>query len=186
MGAGGSVESEVKLRVEGPEAARARLLAGGASLVRPRHFEDNFLFDDAARSLRAAGSVLRVRRTHAGGREGEARLTFKGPRRVLGGIKSREELETAVGDPGVLETLLARLGYAPVFRYQKYREVWRLGAAEVVIDETPIGCFLEIEAEPAAIVDTAARLGFTPADFVSASYASLFVAAGGRGDMLFP
>ena len=44
-------------------------------LVRERHFEDNVLFDDAAGSLRASGTVLRLRATPHGGV-----LTFKGPR----------------------------------------------------------------------------------------------------------
>jgi hypothetical protein len=49
----GAVESEVKLRVADAESARRALRGLGASLQRPRHFEDNHLFDDAQRSWRA-------------------------------------------------------------------------------------------------------------------------------------
>jgi adenylate cyclase class 2 len=186
MGSGRWTESEVKLRVDSPESARARLRSRGAEITRARHFEDNLLFDDRAATLRAARQVLRLRRTADADGGHESRLTLKGRPRVEAGIKLREELETTLGDGDVAEALLERLGYQPVFRYQKYREVWRLDQAEVVVDETPIGCFLEIEAEPGAIVTVAATLGFTPDDFVSASYPSLFAAAGGRGDMVFP
>jgi len=55
-------ESEVKLKVASAEAARERLRRAGAELVRERHFEDNVLFDDKAGSLRATGTVLRLRR----------------------------------------------------------------------------------------------------------------------------
>ncbi len=184
MGAG--TESEVKLRVRDQAAARARLLACGALLVRARHFEDNLLFDDARSSLQAAGHLLRLRRTRDGDAAGEASLTFKGRRRIEAGVKSREEIETRVADADALQGVLDGLGYRVRFRYQKYRETWRLGEAEVVLDETPVGCFFEIEAPPDVIPGVAAALGYAPRDFVLASYVALFFAAGGRGDMVFP
>src|SRR5512133_3270205 len=104
-------ETEVKLRVADADRVRARLREIGAALRRPRHFEDNLLFDDANGSLRTQGTVLRLRRTPHGGF-----LTFKGPREMMAGVKSREERETGVGDPDVLEGILHRLGYRTVFR----------------------------------------------------------------------
>ncbi len=183
---GSGTESEVKLRVSDVAAARARLAACGARLVRARHFEDNLLFDDARGSLRAAGHVLRLRRTRDGDVPGEARLTFKGRRRIEAGIKTRAEFESGVADPDAVQAVLAGLGYRPLFRYQKYRETWRLGEAEVVLDETPVGCFYEIEGRPEDIPSVAALLGYAPRDFVLESYAALFFGAGGRGDMVFP
>ena len=58
----------------------------------------------------------------------------------------------------------------------------------IAVDDTPIGAFVEIEGEAAAICALAGRLGFEPADFVLASYRALFAAAGAPGapaDMLF-
>ncbi len=164
-----------------PQAASALLAGSGALLVEARHFEDNRLFDDAAASLRARGVTLRLRRTPA-----RASLTYKGPRRLKGGLKAREERETSIEDADELQAILLRLGLSPVFRYQKYREVWALDETEVVVDETPIGSFLEIEGEAAAIHGVASRLGFSPREYVAESYAALFLAAGGSGDMLFP
>ena len=78
-------ETEVKLRLESPGPIRERLRGLGAVLVRERHFEENVLLDDGAGSLRMSGTVLRLRQTCYGGV-----LTFKGPREVEAGIKSRE------------------------------------------------------------------------------------------------
>jgi len=167
--------------VESPEAARQAVARLGAQPVRPRHLEDNLLFDDAAGSLRGQGHVLRLRRTPEG-----ALLTFKGPGRAQPGVKSREEIETGVTDADATQVILERLGFRPVFRYQKYRETYRWKDQEIVIDETPIGTFLEIEGDVDGIRAAAAGLGFQPSDFITDSYIGLFFASGGRGDMVFP
>ena len=174
-------ETEVKLRIASAEAAREKLRVAGAELVRERHFEDNALFDDKAGSLGASGTLLRLRRTPHGGV-----LTFKGPREIENGVKSREERETSVDDPDEVRAILRRLGYRPLFRYQKYRETWTHRGQEIEVDETPIGIFLEIEGDTEGIHAVAADLGFSPLDFVTESYVGLFLAGGGQGDMVFP
>ena len=177
---GEPTETEVKLRVASPEAAREAVSRIGSELVRERHFEDNVLFDDEAGSLRAAGGVLRLRTT----RDGSV-FTFKGPRRVEGGIKTREERETRVEKPEAVRAALARLGYHPVFRYQKYRETWTHRGQEIVIDETPIGTWVEIEGDPDGIRAVTADLGHRPSDYLAESYVDLFFSQGGEGDMTF-
>jgi adenylate cyclase, class 2 len=175
------IETEVKLRLADPAPVRSALARLGAERKRERHFEDNVLFDDATGALRASSSLLRLRTTEAGGT-----LTFKGPRSVREGLKSRLELESAVAAPAMVCAILEALGFRARFRYQKFREVWTLLGQEVVVDETPIGTFLEIEGEAAGIHEVARALGFSPADYVSDSYVSLFVSGGGKGDMVFP
>ena len=176
----GHVESEIKLRTPGPEAARAAVAGLGARLLRSRHFEDNVLLDDAARRLGTGGQLLRLRRTPQGGR-----LTYKGPRLDSGEVKAREEIEVSVAEPDDLQSLLAALGLRPVFRYQKYRETYSWKDVEIVVDETPLGTFLEIEGPVEGIHAAAAALGYRRADYITDSYAGLFFAAGGTGDMVF-
>ena len=176
----GQVEREIKLRAEGPDAARDALRRLGARLIRPRHLEDNVLLDDEARRLRDAGTLLRIRRTPDG-----ARLTFKAARMDSGEVKARHEIEVTVGEPDALQSLLAALGLRPVFRYQKYRETYSWKDVEIVVDETPIGTFLEVEGPVEGIRAAAAALGYSAGDYITDSYASLFFAAGGRGDMVF-
>ncbi len=173
-------EIEVKLRVRELTVVREALRRAGAELIRARHFEDNVLLDDAMGSLRARGCVLRLRRTPDGGL-----LTFKGPRLVDAGVKSREEWQTPIADPPALDEILRRLGYRPTFRYQKYRESFRLHEQAVEVDETPIGAFLEVEGDVEGIAAVATELGYSAGDYVGESYVGLFFAAGGRGDMVF-
>jgi adenylate cyclase class 2 len=173
-------ETEVKIRVAAA-SAREALRRAGAELAEPRAFEDNLLFDDARGALRAAGGVVRLRRLPAGGL-----LTFKGARRVEDGLKTREEIETAVDDPDAMQAMLERLGLRPVFRYQKHREGWRLLGQSVLVDETPVGDFIEIEGEAEGIHRVAEALGFSRADYLTDSYVGIFFAQGGKGDMVFP
>lgn len=174
-------ETEIKLRVADLATVREALLALGARQTRGRHFEDNLLFDDASGSLRSRDSVLRLRRA-----EGEGLLTFKGPRQLAGGVKSREERETSVADPAALEGILRRLGFHPVFRYQKYRESWTHRGQAIELDETPIGTYLEVEGDREGIAAVAEELGYGPQDYVGESYVGLFFARGGEGkDMVF-
>ncbi len=153
----------------------------GARRTRERHLEDNLLFDDERGALRTTGSILRLRRT-----PGLAVLTLKGPKTVEAGMKSRPELETTVGDADALHAMLLALGLRPAFRYQKYREAWEWEGQEIVVDETPIGAFMEIEGDRDGIARAATRLGFSPRDYIAESYVALFVAGGGTGDMVFP
>jgi adenylate cyclase class 2 len=138
------------------------------------------LFDDDRGSLRLEGRVLRLRRA-----AGRAVLTYKGPGVIEQGVKTREEREVTVSDADELQRILAALGLSPRFRFQKYRESYRQGGAEVVVDETPIGTFLEIEGSPEQIHAVAAALGYSRSDYVLESYPALFFASGGTGDMLF-
>jgi adenylate cyclase, class 2 len=175
-----TIESEVKLRMTGPSEARALMGRIGATPSRPRHFEDNILFDDAASSLASSGRALRLRRTDAA-----AIVTYKGPKVAGAGVKSRPEIEVTVGDADSAQHVLEALGYRKAFRYQKYREAFRWRDAEIVVDETPIGTFLEVEGPIATIHAAAAALGRGPADYVEDSYSALFLATGRGGDMVF-
>jgi len=176
------VETEIKLRMEGPDSARRAVTALGATLEGARHLEDNTLYDDARSSLYAAGQALRLRRA-----AGRAIVTYKGPRQERGdGVKSRPETEIDVSDAEAFHAILSALGYRKVFRYQKYRETYHWRDVEIVVDETPIGTFLEIEGPAATIHEAARALGRSRADYIADSYAALFLASGGVGDMVFP
>src|SRR3954471_21708104 len=96
------IESEVKLRVADLEQGRKTVLRIGALPMEPRHFEDNVFIDDGAGAVLARGTLLRIRRV---GEKGI--LTFKGPRKVVEGIKTREEIEVTLPDPATLERLFA-------------------------------------------------------------------------------
>ena len=164
------IETEIKLRVPDVETARNLLEQNGFTVSVQRLFESNSVCDTSARDLKTRGELLRLRL--AGER---SVLTWKGPEQP-GRHKSRPETEVAVGDFEECRRLLENLGYALVFRYDKYRtEYVRRGTAGVAtLDETPIGIFVELEGTAEWIDRAASELGFSPADYITRSYGSLY------------
>jgi hypothetical protein len=79
-----------------------------------------------------------------------------------------------VDDGKQMDAILRALGYAPSFRYEKFRAEWTDGKGQVVVDETPIGNFCEIEGMPRWIDATAKKLGVGKSDYITKNYAGLF------------
>lgn len=159
-------ERELKLALDDRAALRERLRSEGALRLHAENFEHNTLWD-RDEHLRAAGSILRVRRDGQG-----IRLTFKGPASFEDRVKVRTEHETRVESEASLEEILRALGYAPVRQYQKYREEWRLDGVVIALDRTPIGDFVEFEGDLASSV--ALRCGCDPATALEQSYLALY------------
>ncbi len=161
-------EIEIKFRVANLRALARKLRAAGFRLVTPRTHELNTLYDLPGEILRKRKELLRVRKygpvwtlTHKSGGK-RARHS------------SRLELETKVADGKALDLILRALGYAPSFRYEKFRAEWSDGKGQVVVDETPIGNFCEIEGPSRWIDATAKRLGVTAGNYITKNYATLF------------
>ena len=168
--AGSHIETEIKLRVSDPDAARGLLEKKGFVILQPRVFEANAIYDTVKHSLRQRGELIRLRRV------GElCVLTFKS-RDLPGKHKRREELETQVSDPDVIGAILERLGLGVVFRYEKYRAEYQRPSEEgiVTLDETPLGTFFELEGSAEWIDATARELGFEESDYIVASYGALY------------
>jgi adenylate cyclase class 2 len=178
------LEVEIKLAVSGFAEIVPRLPHAGFKLERERTFEANMVFDTAAATLVNQGRLLRLREYG-----GESWLTFKG--RANGEKhKIREEIETGVSDHAAMQAILERLGYRPIFRYEKYRTQYSDGIGHILLDETPIGRFLELEGTAPWIDRTAKALGFEERDYITKSYGRLYVeycAARGEApsDMVF-
>ena len=183
----GDRENEIKLAVADAPSGRGLLRAAGFRVSKSRVFESNLVFDTADRGILHAGALLRLRHVKACGV-----LTYKGAVDDGGFHKSRQEVESEVEDPAAVRFILERLGYQPVFRYDKFRtEFARPGESGMAtVDETPIGVFLELEGSPRWVDRTARKLGFSPADYITRSYGRLyteFCEAHGitPGDMVF-
>jgi adenylate cyclase class 2 len=163
-----SKEIEIKFRVPDLRVLARRLRGAGFRVMTPRTHEMNVLYDLPGEVLRARRELLRVRRYGA-----EWTLTHKAGKQT-GRHSSREELETGVTDGKQMDLILRALGYTPSFRYEKFRAEWTDGKTQVVVDETPIGNFCEIEGAPQWIDATARKLGVTAADYITKNYAGLF------------
>ena len=164
-------ETEIKLAVADVRAARKLLKDAGFRVSRRRVFEVNTVFDTPELTLRRASTLLRLRQ--AGG---HITITYKG-KPTVGKHKSREELELVLSNAPTMGAIFERLGYRPVFRYEKYRTEYRLerGSGMATLDETPVGTYLELEGTPTWIDRTARRMGFQESDYVTASYARLYL-----------
>jgi adenylate cyclase class 2 len=161
-------EIEIKFRVDNLQALARKLRAAGFRVTTRRTHEMNTLYDLPGGVLRARKELLRLRQYGQ-----EWTLTHKSKKETAR-HSSREELETSVGDGKQMDAILRALGFAPSFRYEKFRAEWTDGNGQVVVDETPVGNFCEIEGAPRWIDATAKRLGVTESDFITMNYAGLF------------
>ena len=169
-----AAEIELKFPIADIQAFQRALPAQGFHLETERTFEANTLYDTPARELRQRHQLLRIR-TYGD------RYTLTHKRTAAefeeeGRFKTRIETETTVDDPDALAEVLVQLGYEPVFRYEKFRTEWSdpTCGGHLVLDETAIGTWAELEGSPQWIDATLARLGVDPNTTLTASYGKLF------------
>jgi adenylate cyclase class 2 len=165
----GKFEIEIKARLSDRTAFSAKMSALNFSLKTPETFERNILFDTPEGSLRARKELLRIREYG-----GKWKLTHKADTEAASPHKVRVETELEVTDGKALAAILERLGYRPVFVYEKRRTEWTDDKGHIVLDATPIGDFAELEGEHAWIDETAKKLGIDSSQYLTASYARLF------------
>ncbi len=164
-----NTETEIKFRVADLAALAQRLRAAKFRIVTPRTHEMNTLYDLPGQKLRRRGELLRLRKY------GERWVLTHKAKGKTGRHKSRVETETTVSDGRKIEGILHALGFSPSFRYEKFRAEWTDGMGKVVVDETPIGNFGEIEGPARWIDRTAELLEIEAADYITLTYASLFI-----------
>ncbi len=173
-----SAEIELKFPVAVPSELEAMLPALGFHLETPRTFEHNTLYDTPERDLRARHQLLRIRQygsvctlTHKRQPEGADDRIYK----------TRIETETTLNDGDALAEILCQLGYNAAFAYEKFRTEWsypldlvRKIHAHLVIDETPIGNWAELEGPTEWIDHMLIALQVDPQTRITDSYGKLF------------
>jgi adenylate cyclase, class 2 len=163
-----SREIEIKFQVRDLRSLSRKLQCSGFTQRTPRTREMNTLYDLPGGVLRARKQLLRLREYGS-----EWKLTHKSKSKVAR-HSSRLELETKVTDGKKMNAILRALGYSPTFRYEKFRAEWADSKGQVVVDETPIGNFCEIEGPARWIDATAKKLGVRRDDYITKNYATLF------------
>jgi adenylate cyclase class 2 len=178
-------EIELKFPVADPAAFQSILPAIGFHLDTSRTFEQNTLYDTPGRDLRARRQLLRLRQYGSVWTITHKRIPEQSEGPEYAKYKVRIETETHVDDGEAAAEIFCHLGYAPVFRYEKYRTEWSqmpLFAAEradgcighLVVDETPIGNYAELEGPTDWIDSMLELLDIDPASCITDSYGKLF------------
>jgi adenylate cyclase class 2 len=169
-------EIELKFPVDEPSFLASRLISLGFQLDTPRTFEQNTLYDTPDRSLKERGQVLRIRQY--GDRHILTHKRHPDEEDLGSRYKVRIETETEVLDGAVLAEVFAQLGYTAAFRYEKFRTEWsdpEQPGAHLVLDDTPIGFYAELEGPPAWIDRTLEQLEIDPERCLTQSYGKLFL-----------
>jgi adenylate cyclase, class 2 len=162
-------EIEIKFRVENLRALNQRLRQAGFRVMTPRTHEMNTLYDLPGQPLRKRGELLRLRKY---GQQWTLTHKTKGK---AGRHKTRVENETQMADGRRMEIILLALGFVPTFHYEKFRAEWSDGKGHVVVDQTPIGNFGEIEGSARWIDQTARHLRVPQTNYITDTYAVLFL-----------
>lgn len=161
-------EIEIKFALHDRHDLTRKLVELGGERLYPETFEDNIVLDRRG-ELRTRGCLLRLRKFGK-----YVIATYKGPVSIEDGVKSREEVQTGIESLERAVQLFDALGFKPVFRYQKFREIWRVRDTEVVVDRTPIGDYFEIEGALEMIRQVASELGMTMDQAIRLTYADLY------------
>jgi adenylate cyclase class IV len=160
-------ELELKAVVDDPAALASRLAAAGARRTYRGQMRD-LRFDFPARALEARDQVLRVRAFEPAGAAapGRAEVSWKGPTRLSGAYKEREELRLDLTDAAAAAELLARLGFVITDTIERWVELYDLGAAVLRIEWYPrMDVLVEAEGSPEAIELAIAATGLPRAAF---------------------
>jgi adenylate cyclase class 2 len=171
------IEKKYRLSKQKLDAVIRRLPEIGARHLRD-DTEENVLYHGAG--LDDTRSVLRLRRV-----DRASKLTYKERFPSASPIKHQREEETGVSDPDSLDAILQALGFRPAVIYEKRRQYWRLGRAEIAIDELPFGFYMEVEGAESEILSIETRLGIKGLKAEHATYPQLTQKYGKRvGDLI--
>ena len=163
------LETELKFYIPDEQDLRGRLMQLGAACINQRTFEHNVRYEDEDGRLQKNRCLLRLRQDR------QTTLTFKSsPHDADPRFKVYHEREVHLDDFDTMDAILGALGFGRRQIYQKWRETWRLNDVELCVDTMPYGSFLEIEGQPAPIIQTVRNLGLGWERRILASYLEMF------------
>ena len=149
-----NLETEIKFLLRNPMKIEDQLINSDGKLIQPKTYEINYRLDSQDLRMRSENKVLRLRK------DSTSRLTFKESGTYQDGICIREELEIPIGDIQTAIKIFEAIGFHIEQIYEKYRTIYRLNNISLMIDELPIGDFVELEGNnPDQIKKVAKYLG---------------------------
>jgi len=154
MGGTSDQEIEVKFFLHDIALFEKQIIQEGGKLIQPRSFEINYRFDTKDHHLRNENKILRLRK------DTSSLLTYKGPTTIQDGIRIREELEIPIENIQLAKKILESIGFTIEQIYEKYRTVYSFKNNCIMLDNLPIGNFVEFEGDnPVEIKKIAQELG---------------------------
>jgi predicted adenylyl cyclase CyaB len=115
----------------------------GASCIHSRYLEINELFDTPDKELNKNFQILRLRT------DWKQKITYK---RALT-FNIRDEIEFEVSNIDAARAMIKALGYERYLLFEKYRTTFAWQGAIITIDETALGCFVEIENQNLELIE---------------------------------
>ena len=159
------IEKKYRLNQKQRLAIERRLRKVGAFKHKLEH-EENTIYRGGR--LDFGGCALRLRRVGA-----RSILTFKQRIPSNSSIKHQREEETEVANADNVDAILQSLGFRPALVYEKRRRRWKLGKAEIVVDQLPFGLFMEIEGSEKEIARLEKKIGAEDLPAVMETYPTL-------------
>jgi adenylate cyclase, class 2 len=139
-------EIETKFLVRDIHTIELRLIELKADILKTRCLEKNFRFDTKENKLSSESKVLRLRQ------DSQQWMTYKEPGGFIDGIPTRKEIEFSISDLHAARSFLEALGFSVIQTYEKYRAVYILNNTRIMVDELPIGNFVEIEGDEVQLI----------------------------------
>jgi len=167
-------EVELKVRTD-HDGLRERLEELGAEFRDTVEQADTY-YDAPHKDFAETDESLRVRREVVDGEE-SAVMTYKGPK-LDESSKTREEVETAVGEGDDVAAIFESVGFEPAATVHKERDRYALGEYTITLDTVEeVGSFVEVETE-AEEIDEAREgaaeimrdMGLNPDEQIRTSY----------------
>ena len=174
-----NIEYEATFENVDKDVVRARLVAAGATLVRPECIQKRAVFNPPS-GHEIPGGWLRVRN------EGD-KVTMS--LKVVNGdaIEDQKEICLTVDDAGNAVEFLTALGAERKAYQETRRELWKLGETDITIDEWPfLEPFVEVEGADEATVRAASeKIGFAYGNALFCSVATLYARKYGLEEDVF-
>lgn len=162
-------EIEVKFLINDLNSIERKLIDLKAALLHTQHLEQNYRFDTIDGKLTSESKVLRIRKDR------DNWITYKAPGSLNDGIRSRQEIEFQISDIEAARSMLECLGFRIFQTYEKYRTVYILDDTKIMVDELPMGNFIEIEGDEVQnLKKIAAELNLQWERRIDRSYLSIF------------
>jgi adenylate cyclase class 2 len=137
------IEVEAKAKINSFDQMRREIDKLGAKKIKVEHQEDTY-FNSPICDFAKTDEALRIRKTKTD-KDSNLFITYKGPK-IDKKSKTREEIEMGIEDENKCSKIFQHLGFKPVRKVIKDREIYRYKNYELSLDDVKgLDPYMEIE-----------------------------------------